>query len=242
VEFTPDVPTDHLRFRLWPNSPPQAKEGAKLTAGPLEALDDHRLRVVDSDPTVLLAFVRPALKAGDTISVSLPWRLRLPGAVLDRLATSQDMAMMGSFFPILPWQPGLGWATDAPTTTLAEAGTAPTADFEVTIRTVPADLTVLATGVEVKPGHWRAKAVRDFAVAAGRFRLARSQASLPDRVDITVGVLEGVSLSPDVLASRVADTLSDLSALYGPYPWPTFSLAILWVGRGSSTRTSCSRG
>jgi hypothetical protein len=27
VEFRPDLPTDHVRFRLWPNAPPQAAEG-----------------------------------------------------------------------------------------------------------------------------------------------------------------------------------------------------------------------
>jgi hypothetical protein len=227
VEFRPDLPTDHLRFRLWPNAPPQAAEGAKLTVSDVKALDDHRLRVVGSDPTTLLMFVRPGLQPGDRISVSLAWRLRLPGAVLDRLASGKDMAMMGSFFPILPWQPGVGWATDPPTTTLAEAGTSPTADFDVSIRTIPADLTVLATGEEVDPGHWRAEAVRDFAVAVGRFRLARTQVSLPDRVDVTVGVLEGVQLPPEQLGARIAHTLADLSSLYGPYPWPTFTMAIL---------------
>ena len=227
VAFTPDLPTDHLRFRLWPNSPPQAKEGAELSVSNVRPLDDHRLRFSRSDPTQLVAAVSPALEAGDRISVSLGWRLELPGAELDRLATRRDMAMMGSFFPILPWQPGLGWATDPPTTTLAEASTAPTADFDVAIRTHPDDLKVLATGVEVKPGHWRARAVRDFAVAAGRFRIARARASLPDDVDVTVGVLQGVELAPDRLAATIRETLTDLSSLYGPYPWPTFTLAIL---------------
>jgi hypothetical protein len=227
VEFRPDLPTDHLRFRLWPNAPPQAAEGAKLTVSDVKALDDHRLRIVGSNASTLLAFARPGLQPGDRVSVSLAWRLRLPGAVLDRLASARDMAMMGSFFPILAWQPGVGWATDPPTTTLAEAGTSPTADFDVSIRTVPEDLTVLATGEEVRPGHWRAEAVRDVAVAVGHFHTARTEVSVPDPVRITVGVREGLALSSDALARRVRATLSDLSSSYGPYPWPTFTLAIL---------------
>src|SRR6266571_2411564 len=83
VTFTPDLPTGRLVFRLWPNAPPQAAEGAHLAVGQVE---------------------------------------------------SGDTALLGSFFPVLPWVVGQGWALDPPTTTLAEASTDPTADFDVTIR------------------------------------------------------------------------------------------------------------
>ena len=37
VTFTPDLPTDRLVFRLWPNGPRLAEEGARLAVTVLEA-------------------------------------------------------------------------------------------------------------------------------------------------------------------------------------------------------------
>src|SRR5260221_539925 len=82
---------------------------------------------------------------GTTVVASMPWRLRLPGPVDDRVARSGDAVRLGSFFPILSWEPGVGWATDPPTSGFAEAATSPTADFAVTV-TVSPGLGVLASG------------------------------------------------------------------------------------------------
>ena len=58
-----------------------------------------------------------------------------------------DAIRLGSFFPILPWEPGVGWAREPPTSGLAEASMAPTADFTATI-TVPAGLDVLTRRIQ----------------------------------------------------------------------------------------------
>ena len=57
----------------------------------------------------------------------MPFRLRLPGDALDRLSRSGDSVRLGSFFPVLAWEPGVGWDTDPPTALLAEASSTPTA-------------------------------------------------------------------------------------------------------------------
>jgi Peptidase family M1 domain len=227
VAFRPDTATDHLVFRLWPNAPPQRQESADLSVSDVRSLDSvHSLTTSTPNPTTLDVVPRPPLAAGDRIDVGMRWRLRLPGRVLDRLSTGPDLAILGSFFPILAWQPGKGWATDPPTTALAEAGTAPTADFDVRIHTVPLDLRVLATGVQIGPGHWRARAVRDFALAAGRFSIAKATVSLPHSATVTVAVQTGIHIGGPAFARRVAGALVDLRAAYGPYPWPGLGVVV----------------
>ena len=236
VTFRPDRATDRLVFRLWPNAPPQREEGADLSVSDVRSLDGtHSISTRTPDPTTLEVLPRPPLAAGDRIDLGLRWRLHLPGPVLDRLSTGPDFAILGSFFPILAWEPGKGWATDPPTTALAEAGTAPTSDFDVRIQTVPKDLRVLATGTEVGPGHWEAAAVRDFALAAGLIDISRTTVSLPHLATVTVGIqsatrvgAQGINVDIDQsgFMRRVAEALVDLRATYGPYPWPGLTVVV----------------
>ena len=87
--------------------------------------------------------------------------------MLDRLARVGTAVRLGSFFPLLPWQPGVGWDTDPPTRLLGRGvSRRPSADFAVRVR-VPAGLDVIATGAPSAGGDWRATAVRDFALAVG---------------------------------------------------------------------------
>jgi Peptidase family M1 domain len=118
----------------------------------------------------------------------------------------------------------VGWATDPPTASLAEASTSPTADFDVTI-TAPPDAAVFASGVQ-DGDHWTANTVRDFAVAVGRFEAATVTAHAPDPVRVTVGVEDGIRIPPRDAASRVARDLALLSSGYGAYPWPDLHLVI----------------
>src|SRR6266516_3846872 len=53
VTFAPDVPTDRLVFRLWPNSPPQAAEGAHLSIGTVRS-SGRPLRTEKPNPTTLM--------------------------------------------------------------------------------------------------------------------------------------------------------------------------------------------
>lgn len=225
VAFTPDIATGRLVFRLWPNGPLQAREGAHL------AVSDVRLggRPVAAglpDPTTLVIRSGGGFAAGRTVHAAMRFRLRLPGAVADRLARVGSALRLGSFFPILPWEPGVGWDTDPPTTSLAETSSSPTADFAVRVR-VPAGLEALATGVASPDGEWRARAVRDFALAVGRFRTATAVADAPGPVRVVVGVAQGVGVSPAAVAAEVAADLGTLSRRFGPYPWPDLHVAVM---------------
>lgn len=230
VAFTPDLATGRLVFRLWPNGPLQAREGAHLGVTGVR-LGGREVTTALPDPTTLVIRAGHTFAAGRTVHVQMRFRLRLPGAVVDRLARVGTAVRLGSFFPLLPWEPGVGWDTDPPTTSLAETSSSPTADFAVRVR-VPSGLSAVATGVASGGGAWRASAVRDFAIAVGRFRTATVVAHAPGRVRVVVAVARGVAVRPAAVAAEVGADLGSLSRRFGPYPWPDLHLAVMPDQRG----------
>jgi len=224
VVFTPDVTTDRLVFRLWPNGPRLSRAGARLDTGTV-TVDGAAVASERETPTLLVVGRGTTFAAGRAVDVRLSWRLRLAGTIDDRVSRSGDSARLGSFFPILGWEPGVGWATEAPTTVDAESSTAPTADFDVTA-TVPAGLSVLASGVQDGPTHWTATAMRDFAMSVGRFTIESGTAHVPQSVAVTVGVDAGVGDAVQPYLDKAVRVLEDFSRRFGPYAWPVYTLAI----------------
>lgn len=214
VRFTPDIDTDRMVFRTWANAPRTAKAGGGIEVG----LDGAK----QTDPTTLV--LMRSIKAGETVEVDLTWQLRLPtSANSDRLSRIGDVVRLGSFFPILAWHPGLGWATEPATSAFAEASLSLPADFDVTIA-VPAGLGVLATGVSDKPGHWVASGVPDWAASIGDFKVVTGRAE--GDVEVTVGVDRRVGDAPGPYLEKVIAVINDFNKRYGPYPWPSYSLAL----------------
>jgi hypothetical protein len=220
AEFTPDIATDRLVFRLWPNGGSLAQEGAHLAVGAV-ALDGHIRPSHLSDPTTLV--VPGTFSAGKTVAASLSFELRLPQHARDRISQSGDDIRLGSFYPILPWQPGVGWALEPPAAVPSETSTSPVADYQVSVQQ-PAGLQVVASGTEIDAGHWRAEAVRDFAIAAGRLQLVRRVAHAPDPVDVTIAIEKGVSVDAEAAADEAVLAIEHLARLYGAYPWPGFTV------------------
>ncbi|HVE47101.1 MAG TPA: M1 family aminopeptidase [Acidimicrobiales bacterium] len=249
VRFVPDLPTDRLVFRLWANAPRTARAGARLDVGGV-SVGGRAVDAVMETPTMLVARPGGTLAANQPLDIVVPWRLTLPGAAEDRISRSGDAIRLGSFFPILAWEPGFGWAVEPATGGFAEASAAITADFDATV-SVPAGLDVLATGTSSGAGRWTASAVPDFALTVGRFTTATATVNAPQPVQVTVGVHAGIGESPAAYLSRVTRSLEDLGRRYGPYPWPSYSLTItpalsggieypmhVFQGPGTMTRTT----
>ena len=224
IRFTPDLDTDRLVLRLWPNAPRTAAAGARLEVGGVQ-VGGRAATTTLENATTLVATTGSALPAGRPVEVAVPWRLTLAGPVNDRVSRIGDAVRLGSFFPLLAWEPGVGWATEPPTGAFAEATTAPAADVTTTV-TVPPGFDVLATGTPDGTGRWRATAVPDVAVSVGHFTMASATVHLPHPVQVTVGVQAGVGESPAAYLSRIGPALEDFSARYGPYPWPSYSVAV----------------
>ena len=223
IAFTPNRSTTRLYLRLWPNAPYTWSRGARLSVADAR-VDSARVRVALPNRTTLV--LRRGARAGERVRISIRWRLMLPRRLAGRLSGRGETLRLGSFFPILPWDSERGWVLDPATTSIAEASTSPTADFDVRIRAPRRD-TILASGQRDGPLHWHATALRDFALAAGDFRVVTALVHAPDPVRVTVGVERRVrSPSPEAFRRRVDRALVQLSRRYGPYPWRTFSLAV----------------
>ena len=219
-----DQGTDRLVFRLWPNGPRYAKTGAHLSVSRVRE-GSRMLPVSYPDPTTLVASLR--LAAGAQAAVSMDWRLDLPRETGLKIKGGGHSVRLGSFFPLLAWDRN-GWALDPPTAIAsAEASTTPTADFEVRL-THPSGLRVLASGEQVRPGEWRAQAIRDFTLALGRFAIVKGIAHVPAAVRVTVGVeTTPYATAARVFLRRAIASLERYSGLYGAYPWPTYTVAAM---------------
>ena len=230
IRFTPDIATDRLVLRLWANSPRTARLGAKLEVSAV-TLGGAPAGMEQPDATTVRVPLNPALEAGRTVQLGVDWRLTLPGAVEDRISRSGDTVRLGSFHPILAWEPGIGWAEVPPTGLFAESSVSAPADFAMSVK-VPAGLHVMASGVQDTSGRWTSSAVPDVAVSIGRFRLASGTARSGENVAVTVGVAEGINESPQAYLNKVIRSIEQFSQRFGAYPWPSYSLAITPVLRG----------
>lgn len=228
VVFTPDLDTDRLVFRLWPNGPRSAAANAKLDTGQV-TIAGRPVTSALENPTTLVVRSDGGFRAGHAVDVSMPWQLRVPGAANDRISRNGSSMRLGSFFPILPWEPGVGWATDPPVGGFAEASTAPTADFDLAVL-LPPGFSVLASGTPdpARPGHFIASAMRDVAMSVGRFDTMSAVAMAPEPVQVTVGIHRGTVDSDglDAYLDRVVGSLEDFGQRFGAYPWASFTLAI----------------
>jgi Peptidase family M1 domain len=237
VRFAPDAPTDRLVFRLWANEPVLRREGAKLTVRAVTAAGRRR-RVHLTSPTTLVVALGRKLAVGVPVPATVRWTLRLPRGRPDRIDSARHSVRLGSFYPLLAWEPGRGWVLDTPPRMPAESSTSPTADFDVRV-SAPKGLRVLATGTRVSRGRWQAHAVRDFALAAGRFTVASRTIRVPNPVRVTVALqARGAGAVPRTSSpfaragtarqylARAAYAVQKLSQLYGPYPWPSFTAVV----------------
>jgi hypothetical protein len=221
IRFAANRPLRRLVFRLWPNGP---GERASLAVSGI-TVDGRPSRAQRPSPTVLVVPLGRQIKPGLALRVHLTWRLKLSRDGF-RMNVRDGFVRLASFFPILPWDERRGWVVDPPTPLRAEASTAPTADFDVTVH-APAGMRLLATGRRASPSRWVARGVRDFALAGGPFDEVTRTVDAPLPVRLTVAAPGGEQAAAEAFANRAARALSVFSARYGPYPWPTLALVVM---------------
>ena len=217
--FTPDKATDRIVMRLWPNAPTPSSKGGHIDLANA-TVGGKPVALSLTNATTAVATTGP-LTAGRELSFDVAFTVTLPRDLDDRLSRVGTTVRLGSWLPLLPWEPGVGWALDPPTTSNAEASTSIHSDFIVHLVTPPG-LTVLATGSEVG-GAWKAEAVPDWAASIGDFTVARGNAG---SVPVVVGVEKSLGESATTYLNAVTPALTELARRYGPYPWPAYTLAI----------------
>ena len=237
VRFTPDRSVGELVFRLVPNGPDSAPNGNRLVVDDVRGDDvagGGYEAVGAADPGGLyVVTLEHDLAAGKSTEVELDFTLTLGARGFDRFGTDEGVSWWASGAPLLAWEPGVGWAEDPFVELSGETASSPVMDTSVTV-SAPADLTVLMTGARAEPSAvqdgrrtWRSteKVARDVGVAAGLFSTA--QASTPDGVAVTVGVLPGAELRAAQLAERATAAITGLEAHVGAFPYRTLTVALL---------------
>jgi Peptidase family M1 domain len=218
VSFALDRASDRIVFRLWPNMPVQLRVGARLDVRDVR-VDGVAATTTKPDPTTLV--IAQPIAAGERVNVSMSWTLQLPRKPTGRLE-STPIVRLSSFFPLLAWS-GTEWELDPPAPQL-ETWTSPVADFDVAV-TTPSGMRAFASGVSVGGGRWRATAVRDFALAAGRFTVTRRTVHVPAPVVVTVAT-DSKLLVGRLYLDVAARALETFSARYAPYPWRTYTVVV----------------
>ena len=223
VDFTPDQPIDELVFRLWPNGPRPAAGGTSIQLTSV-AVEGEPVTPLIEDPTLAEVPLAETLLAGETITAELEFTVFVPVELNSRLSGRDDYLRLGTILPLLPWEPGRGWARDPATSLFAEAVSSPVADYDVEV-TVPEGFNVLASGVN-DDGVWRVESARDFALSVGRFDLVQGTAMAPEPVQVTVGMHETIGENPQAYLDKVIDSLEQFSSRWGQYPWPSLTFAL----------------
>jgi aminopeptidase N len=173
------------------------------------------------------------LAAGDATEVTLDFTLQLGTGGFDRVGAVDGVSWWGSGAPLLAWEPGVGWAEDPFVGVVGETATSPAAETAITV-SAPEELAVLMTGDQAEPPAsdggrrtWTATAAaaRDVAVAVGEFTTA--EATTPDGVRVTAGVLPGAPLDAEELTAQTVAAIGRLEEHLGEFPYPSLDVALL---------------
>ena len=228
VVFTPDVATDRLVFRLWPNGPRLSRAGARLDTdavtvdGAPAVAADRRHRRCSSCGRV------PRSPPGRRVEVRMTWQL----------APSRHHSTTGSRVRATR----CGWARSSRSSRGSRAWAGPPRrrprsmprrrprrpPTSTSPSTVPEGLAVLA---ERRAGHAR-PLDRDGDARLRAVGRAASPPSPPPRTcrtrsPSTVGVHAGVRDTPRSPTSTRRCACSRTSACrFGSYPWPTYTVAL----------------
>lgn len=239
VRFTPDLPVEELVFRLVPNGPELASAGARLVVDAVRGEDvagsGYEPLAAPEPGGAYVVQLDGRLEAGESTEVELDFTLTLGSAGFDRVGADDGVSWWASGFPLLAWEPGVGWARDPFVPAVSgETTTSPAADTTVRV-SAPADLTVLMTGDQDEPTPADAEGrrtwtstepvARDVSVAAGRFTTA--EGTTPDGVRVTVGVLPGAESTPEGLLQATDEAIADLEEFLGPFPYGTLTVPLL---------------
>lgn len=242
VVFTPDLPVEELVFRLVPNGPDIASAGSRLVVDAVRGDDVAGSRYESLGATepggAYVVELDEPLPAGESTEVELDFTLTLGSGAFERMGADDDVSWWASGFPLLAWEPGVGWARDPFVEVSGETTTSPVADTTVRV-SAPADLTVLMTGDQDPPepdGEGRRSwtstepVARDVSVAAGRFSTA--ERTTPDGVRVTAGALPEAEPTADELADATVEAIGDLEEFLGPFPYRTLTVPQLPDYRG----------
>jgi hypothetical protein len=246
IEFTPDRPITELVFRLTANSPATVAEGNNVvvTAARSDRGDGRytfsRAGAAESTQGGLLHIpLAKPVPAGTTVRADISFTLTLGGDSFDRFGrTDHDgarYAWFGSGQPLLAWQDGYGWHTEDLAQFPAESATSEAMRVELSVSAPGRDVVLMSGNpTEGRPdgtgrSTWTARmdSARDVSVAVGPFAVSDTMVG---GTRLRVGAYDtGVR---DALVPEFHRAIQDLSRFFGPFPYPSLSVARLPAAGG----------
>jgi aminopeptidase N len=236
IVFRPDLPITELVFRLTANTRPSVAEGnnIEVTAASADHGAGHfTFTSANASPhtqggLLHIPFAQQ-LPAGTEVTASIDFVLTLGRNSFDRFGTSGDFLYFGSGEPLLAWERGFGWHTEDMINFPAESATSEAMDVDLTVVAPAADTVIMSgdppdpprTG-DTRTWHSTISTARDVSVAAGPFVVSDT-------------VVDGVKLRLGAYSDRVRDALVpqfrraiiEVVKRFGPYPFPSLSVARL---------------
>lgn len=225
IVFTPDLPVTEIVLRLWAAAPRPVRAGGGIDIMST-SIDGRPVVARRTSPTVLRIPAR--VPPGRSVTIEVAFTLRLPTGINDRFGHRGTTAWFGSGLPLLAWERGRGWALDPATSAFAESSTSEAMELTSLRVRRASGLGVIATGVQVSDdgstATFRARSVRDVAVAVGKLRVAHAVAG---RVPVVVGVAPGLPDDPAATARELARAVRAHAARFGPFPYERLAVAVL---------------
>jgi aminopeptidase N len=242
VVFRPDLPTDQMVFRLWPNGRDHLLGGSLTVAQ--ASVDGRRvaLRLASAggrkgtQGTLLTLPIGKRVAAGATVTAELDFMLTLPPATLDRIGSDGHSAWWGTGFPLLSWVRGQGWSRTPGSSTPAEMAVSEAARIDVTVIAPTADA-VVANGTADPPTpvsatarswHFANPVARDVAVAVGPLRI--ETAAIPvagGSVPVRIATAKGIQSSATELLNDLRRAMPLAVKHFGPFPFAGLTVAVL---------------
>ena len=235
IVFVPDKSITELVFRLTANSPDIVHRGTRITvhtatASPAGgAFGFSRAGAPSSTQGGLLRIpLTHAVAAGTPVTADLAFTVTLGGAYYERFGRSGSFAWFGSAQPLLAWQRGFGWHTEA-MSPISASETATSEAMDTTlIVTAPAGETVIMTGDPRTPTGsgqsrvWQAhtSTARDVSVAVGPFTISDTAVGA---VHLRVGAY--TRAARNLLVPQFRRAIIDLGKRFGSYPFASLSVA-----------------
>ena len=245
VTFTPDLRTCQLVFRAWPNDPSEFKTGASLTVTDV-TVNAHpvtpHISAAGAPPgapgTLIDIPLSTCLNPGQSVHAELGFQLRL-GAEADEVvgySPRTHTAWFATGYPLLAWVRGKGWALD-PAQALSGDGDFPVSeDANLALAvTAPADDQVVGAGAVAgtSPGptpgstthRFTAPALRDVTIGVGHFSILDSDIN---GIHLHLATpTAGTKADPSDWADQIASSITSLTALFGPFPYPDFWVTVV---------------
>ena len=174
--------------------------------------------------------------AGTTITADIGFIVTLGHQAFDRFGRTNSgasrFAWIGSAQPLLAWQRGYGWHTEDLIQFTAESATSEAMDTDLTV-TAPGSDTVIMSGDPADPAdlaqstgtrtwHSAIAAGRDVSVAVGPFLVSDTMVG-PTRLRLGAAS----AAERDFLVPEFRRALTMLAARFGPFPFPSLSVARL---------------